>query len=275
VDVSRDFISRVTDSVLEDVRAWQNRPLDACYPIVWIDALVIKVRVDGVVRNRPVYNVLGLDLEGKKQALGLWIGTGDESAKFWLKILNDLRNRGVGSICIVCCDGLTGLPDAVEATFGDAWVQCCVVHLIRNSLKHVSYKDRKQVARDLKPVYAAATEEAASEALEAFDQRWGASYPMIAASWRSNWERFIPYLAFPENIRRIIYTTNSVEAVHRQIRKVIKNRGHFPTEDAALKLLWLVLRNAEKKWTYPIKDWPRALHQFAIYFPNRIPEITT
>lgn len=273
VEVSRDFVSRVTDAVLEDVRAWQNRPLDACYPIVWIDALIVKVRVDGVVRNKPVYNVLGLDLEGKKQALGLWMGTGDESAKFWLKILNELRNRGVASICIVCCDGLTGLPDAVESVYGDAWVQCCVVHLIRNSLKHVSYKDRRHVARDLKPVYAAATEEAAAEALEAFDERWADAYPMIAESWRANWERFIPYLNFPADIRKIIYTTNSVEAVHRQMRKVIKNRGHFPTEDAALKLLWLALRNAERKWTYPIQHWARALHQFAIYFPNRIPEI--
>jgi putative transposase len=271
VEVSKDFISRVTDSVLDDVRAWANRPLDACYPVMWIDAIVIKVRIEGVVRNRPAYLVLGLNMEGKKEALSLVMGAGDESAKFWLKVLNDLRNRGVRDVFVMCCDNLTGLAEAIEATFAGTWVQCCVVHLIRNSLKHVSYKDRKLVARDLKPIYQAATEDAASEALAAFDEAWGSRYPMIAERWRANWERFIPFLAFPEDIRRIIYTTNSIEAVNRQLRKIVKTRGHFPTEDAALKLLWLALRNAEKKWTYPIKEWPRALHQFAIYFPDRIP----
>jgi putative transposase len=272
VEVSKDFISTVTDQVLEDVRAWQNRPLDECYPIVWIDALVVKVRVDRVVQNRPAYLVLALNLEGKKEALGLWIGAGDgESAKFWLKILTELKTRGVADVCIVCCDGLSGLPDAIEAVYGDAWVQCCIVHLIRTSLKHVSYKDRKAIVKELRPVYQAATEEAAAGALEAFDRAWGGRYPMIAETWRRNWERVIPFLAFPEDIRRIIYTTNSIEAVNRQLRKIIKNRGHFPTEDAALKLLWLALRNAEKKWTYPIKEWSRALHQLAIYFPGRVP----
>ena len=257
--MSKDFISTVTDQVLEDVRGLAEPAARRCYPIVWIDALVVKVRVDRVVQNRPAYLALGLNLEGKKEALGLWIGTGDgESAKFWLKILTELKSRGVADVCIVCCDGLTGLPDAVEAVYGDAWVQCCIVHLIRTSLKHVSYKDRKAIVKDLRPVYQAATEEAAAGALEAFDRTWGGRYPMIAETWRRNWERVIPFLAFPEDIRRIIYTTNSIEAVNRQLRKIIKNRGHFPTEDAALKLLWLALRNAEKKWTYPIKEWPRA-----------------
>jgi putative transposase len=271
VVVSKDFISTVTDKVLDDVRAWQSRPIDDCYLVLWIDALVVKVRVDGVVRNRPAYLVLGLNVEGKKEALALVMGTGDESAKFWLKVLNDLRNRGLREVCVVCCDGLTALPEAVEAVYAEAWVQCCVVHLIRNSLKHVSYKDRKQIVKDLRPIYRAATEHDALEALVAFDDKWVSRYPMIGEMWRRHWERFIPFFAFPEDVRRIIYTTNSIEAVNRQLRKIIKTRGQFPTEDAALKLLWLALRNAEKKWTYPIRDWGRALHQFAIYFPGRVP----
>ena len=274
VAVSKDFISTVTDKVLDDVRAWQNRPLDECYLVVWIDALVVKVRVDGVVRNRPAYLVLGLNIEGKKEALALVIGTGDESAKFWLKVLTDLRNRGVREVCVVCCDGLTALPEAIEAVYTDAWIQCCVVHLIRNSLKHVSYKDRKQIVKDLRPIYQAATEDDAAEALDAFEQKWSGRYPMIGELWRRHWERFIPFFAFPAEIRKIVYTTNSIEAVNRQLRKIIKTRGHFPTEDAALKLLWLALMRAEKKWTYPIRDWQRALHQFAIYFPGRVPVAT-
>lgn len=271
ITVSKDFISTVTDKVLDDVRAWQNRPTDECYLVLWIDALVVKVRVDGVVRNRPAYLVLGLNLDGKKEALALVMGSGDESAKFWLKVLNDLRNRGLKTVCVVCCDGLTALPEAVEAVFADAWVQTCVVHLIRNSLKHVSYKDRKQIVKDLRPIYQAATEDDALEALMAFDDKWAARYPMIGELWRRQWERFIPFFAFPADIRKIIYTTNSIEAVNRQLRKIIKTRGHFPTEDAAIKLLWLALTRAEKKWTYPIREWSRALHQFSIYFPGRVP----
>ena len=271
VDVSKDFISRVTDTVLEDVRAWQQRPLDECYLVIWIDALVVKIRVDGVVRNRPAYLVLGLNTDGRKEALALVIGTGDESAKFWLKVLTDLRNRGVAQVCVVCCDGLTALPDAIEAVYADAWVQCCVVHLIRNSLRHVSYKDYRAIVKDLRPIYQAATETEAADALTEFEQIWNARYPMIGELWRRHWERFIPFFAFPAEIRKIVYTTNSIEAVNRQLRKIVKTRGHFPTEDAALKLLWLALIRAEKKWTYPIREWQRALHQFAIYFPGRVP----
>ena len=271
VDVSKDFISRVTDTVLEDVRAWQQRPLDECYLVCWIDALVVKIRVDGVVRNRPAYLVLGLNTDGRKEALALVIGTGDEFAKFWLKVLTDLRNRGVAQVCVVCCDGLTALPDAIEAVYADAWVQCCVVHLIRNSLRHVSYKDYRAIVKDLRPIYQAATEDAAGEALEEFEVKWDTRYPMIGELWRRHWEQFIPFFAFPPDIRRIVYTTNSIEAVNRQLRKIVKTRGHFPTEDAALKLLWLALIRAEKKWTYPIREWQRALHQFAIYFPGRVP----
>ncbi len=271
VTVSKDFISTVTDAVLDDVRAWQTRPLDACYPVIWIDALVVKVRVDGTVRNQPVYLVLGLNMEGKKEALALVMGTGGESAKFWLKVLTDLRNRGLVSTCVVCCDGLTSLPEAIEAVYADAWVQTCIVHMIRASLRFVSYKDRKAITRDLRPIYQAATEESALEALIGFDETWGERYPMIGEMWRREWERVIPFFAFPAEIRKVIYTTNSIEAVNRQLRKIIKTRGHFPTEDAAIKLLWLALIKAEKKWTYPIRDWPRALHQFAIHFPGRVP----
>lgn len=270
VEVSKDFISKVTDVVLDDVRVWQNRPLGDLYLVLWIDALVVKVRVDGVVRNRPAYLVLGLNTDGRKEALALVIGNGDESAKFWLKVLNDLKNRGLAKVCMVCCDGLTALPEAIEAVYGDTWVQTCIVHLIRVSLRHVSYKDRRAVTADLKPIYTAATEEAALEALIAFDDKWARRYPMIAETWRRNWERVIPFFAFPAEIRRIVYTTNSIEAVNRQLRKIIKNRGHFPTEDAALKLLWLALMRAELKWTYPIKEWQLALHQFAIYFPDKV-----
>lgn len=274
VAVSKDFVSKVTDAVLDDVRVWQNRPLGDCYLVIWIDAIVVKVRVDGVVRNRPAYLVLGLNTDGKKEALSLVMGTGDESAKFWLKVLTDLRNRGLQTVCVVCCDGLTALPEAVEAVYGDAWVQTCIVHLIRASLRHVNYKDQRQVTADLRPIYRAATEEAGLEALVAFDDRWGRRYPMIAETWRRAWERVIPFYAFPEEIRRIVYTTNSIEAVNRQLRKIIKTRGQFPTEDAALKLLWLALIRAEQKWTYPIKEWNQALHQFAIYFPGKVPAVT-
>lgn len=269
--VSPDFISRVTDSVLEDVRAWQSRPLNECYPVIWIDALVVKVRIEGVVRNRPAYLVLGLNMEGTKEALSLVMGTGDESAKFWLKVLNDLRTRGVRTVCVVCCDGLTALPEAIEAVYADAWVQCCVVHLIRNSLRYVNYKDRREIVKDLRLIYQGATEDEALDALVAFEDKWSSRYPMIAEMWRRHWEQFIPFFAFPPEIRKIIYTTNSIEAVNRQLRKIIKTRGHFPTEEAATKLLWLALMRAEKKWSQPIRDWPRALHQFAIMFPGRVP----
>ena len=272
VSVSKDFISRVTDQVLDDVRAWQNRPLDPCYPIVWLDALVVKIRTSGVVQNRAVYLALGLNLEGRKEVLGLWLGTpGGESAKFWTKCITELRHRGVRDVCIACCDGLTGFPDAIESVFGEAWVQCCVVHLIRNSLKFVSYKDRKAVAKDLRSIYQAPSDDAAVDALGAFAARWDDRYPMIAEQWRTAWERFTPFLAFPTEVRRVIYTTNSIESLNYQLRKIIKTRGHFPTDDAAIKLLGLALQTTEAKWTYPIKEWPRILNIIAVYFPGKIP----
>ncbi|MGZ6590285.1 MAG: IS256 family transposase, partial [Solirubrobacteraceae bacterium] len=248
VQVSKDLISRVTDKVLEDIRAWQSRPLDPCYPIIWLDGLVVKVRTDGTVQNRVMYIVLGVNLEGRKEVLALCLGGGGESAKFWLKVLTELRQRGVRQVCIACCDGLGGFPEAIESVFAETWVQCCVVHLIRNSLKFVSYKDRKTVAADLKPIYRAASRDAAELALESFAEKWDRRYPMIAEQWRANWERFCPFLEFPEDVRRVIYTTNSIEALNRQIRKIIKTRGHFPSDDAAIKLIGLALQQAEKKW---------------------------
>lgn len=272
VEASADFITAVTDAVLADIAEWQNRPLDRCYPVVWIDALVVKIRTDGVVRNRPVYLVGGLNCEGRKEPLSLVVGSGgDESAKFWLKVLNDLRNRGLTNILVCCTDGLTGLGEAIEATYSQAVHQTCVVHLIRNSLRFVSYKDRRKVAADLKNVYRAPTAEAAEAALVEFTDTWDSRYPTIGQMWRSNWERFTPFFAYSPEIRRIIYTTNSIEAVNRQLRKVIKNRGSFPTDQAALKLLWLALDRASRKWKAPIKDWPRALQQFAIMFPGQVP----
>ena len=268
VEVSKEFISRVTDAVLEDVRAWQTRPLDACYPVIWIDALVSKIKIDRTVRNVPVYVVLGLNLDGKKEALALVVGTEAESSKFWLSVLNGLAARGLKNVCVVCCDGLTALEDAITAVWKDSFVQTCTVHLIRNSLKLVSYKHYRAVVADLRPIYTAATADDALAALEAFETKWNPKYPGIGELWRRQWHKFIPFFEFSPEIRKIIYTTNSIEAVNRQLRKIIKTKGHFPSEDAALKLLWLALIRAEKKWTYPIRDWKQALHQFAILFPN-------
>lgn len=269
VDVGSDLISRVTDSVLDEVKAWQNRPLDRVYPIVYLDALVVKVRDGNLVRNKHVYMALGVNMEGTKEVLGLWIQR-SEGAKFWHQVLAELQNRGLKDILVVCTDGLTGFPDAVEAVYPEAMVQTCIVHLIRNSLRYVSWKDQRMVLKDLKTIYTAASEEVALEALEAFDKKWGATYPLIAKSWESAWERVIPFLAFPPEIRKVIYTTNAIEATNRQIRKVIKTKGHFPTDEAVTKILYLALTNASKKWTRPIKNWTKALHQLAIQFPGRL-----
>lgn len=268
-EMSRDQLSTVIATVLEDVREWQCRPLSRVYPIVYLDGFVVKIRHDGTVSNRTVYLAIGLNIAGRKEALGMWV-SGPESAKFWLKVMTELKNRGVEQILIACVDGLTGFPDAIEAVFPDTVVQNCVVHLIRASLRYVSWKDRKKIVADLKPIYKAATEDAAFDALAAFDAKWSGQYPMIAETWRRNWERFIPFLSFPADIRRVMYTTNAIESVNRQLRKIIKTRGQFPNDDSALKLLWLALRNAEKKWTYPIKEWHLALHQLDIMYPGRL-----
>ena len=269
VEVSPTLISTVTDAVLDDVKAWQSRPLDPVYPIVYLDAIMVKSRQDGQVRNRAVYLALGVNMEGQKELLGLWIA-GTEGAKFWMGILNELKNRGVRDMLICCVDGLTGFPDAIEAVYPQTQVQLCIVHMVRHSLKYVSWKERKTVAKDLKAIYSAATVEEAELALEEFAARWDERYPTISASWRRHWTEVIPFFAFPADIRRAIYTTNAIESLNRTLRKVIKNRQAFPTDESILKILYLALNNASKKWTMPIRNWKPALNQFAIAFEGRL-----
>jgi putative transposase len=240
VEIARDTISRVTDAVLEDVVAWRTRPLEAVYPIVYFDALMVKVREDRSVRTRACYLAIGVSVEGDREVLGIWWQE-TEGAKFWLAVLNDLHQRGVKDVLIACVDGLTGFPEAIAAVFPQAWVQTCIVHQIRSSMRYVAYKDRKRVAAELRPVYAAANIDAAQDALAAFDQAWGERYRMIAESWRSRWEYITPFLALPADLRRAVYTTNSIENLNRQIRKAIKTRGHFPDEQAATKLIYLAI----------------------------------
>lgn len=275
VDISPELVSKVTDAVIPELREWQSRPLDAMYPILYLDAIVVKVRTDGQVRNRPVYIALGVDLEGRKHVLGLWLGSGDEGAKFWLGVLTELKNRGVDDVLIVCCDGLTGFGDAIEAVWPQATVQTCVVHLIRNTIRFISWKDRKAVIAALKPMYQAPTTEAALSALGEFETEWGGQYPAIVDLWRRNWERFTPFLEFDPAIRKIIYTTNAVESLNYQLRKITKTRGHFPTDDAVLKILYLALRNIGHHRGGELgtgtQGWKQALNAFAIAFPGRIP----
>jgi len=271
VEVSPDLISTVTDSVLEEVRAWQNRPLDAVYPIVFLDALRVKVRDNGHVINKAVYLALGVNLEGQKEVLGLWVSR-EEGAKFWLKVVTELKNRGVNDMFIACVDGLKGFPDAIESVYPGTQVQLCIVHMVRNSLRYVPWKDRKEVAADLKTVYTAANAESAAEALQAFRKRWDETYPTIADSWEKNWQGLTPFLSYPDYIRKAIYTTNAIESLHRSLRKITKNRGSFPNDESAVKLLYMALTNVAKKWTMPIRQWKQALNQFAILFPERLPE---
>jgi len=266
-EVSPDLISRVTDAVLEEVKEWQNRPLDALYPIVFFDALRVKVRDEGIVKSKAVYVALALDTEGQKHVLGLWIEQ-TEGAKFWLKVMNDLKTRGLNDILIAVVDGLKGFPDAIAAVYPQTMVQTCIVHLIRNSLAFVSWADRKAIVPDLKAIYGAANAEAALERLDAFEEKWGKRYPTIAPTWRRAWEYVTPLFAFPPAIRKMIYTTNAVESLNRSLRRVIKTRGSFPTDDAALKLLYLAIRNAGLRWRRPA-EWTAAMNQFAILFGDR------
>ena len=269
--VSPELISKVTDAVMEEVRAWQSRPLESHYPIVYMDALHVKMREAGHICNRAVYLAIGVTMEGEKQPLGLWTSK-NEGAKFWLQVVTEMKNRGVEDIFIACVDGLKGFPDAINAVFPKTQVQLCVVHMIRHSLRFVSWKEKKYVTRDLKAIYAAASVEEAEMALRAFREKWDDRYPTIADSWQRNWETIIPFLAYHPMIRKVIYTTNAIEAANRQIRKIIKTKGAFPNEQAAIKIIYLALLKAQEKWKMPISDWKAAINQFAIIFGDRFPD---
>src|ERR1700687_723346 len=269
LDVSPDLISTVTDAVLETIGEWQNPPLDVSYPLVFFDALRVKIRDEGLVRNKAVYIALGVQADGTKDILGLWIEN-TEGAKFWLRVMTELRNQGVGDVLIAVVDGLKGFPEAINAVFPQTIVQTCIVHLIRNSLDFASWKDRKVLAGALKTIYRAKDADAAKAALGAFDASpWGEKSPAIAQSWRRNWELVIPFFAFPEGVRRIIYTTNAIEALNSKLRRAVRTRGHFPSDDAATKLLYLVLNRATAEWTRPPREWAEAKTQFAVMFNER------
>jgi len=270
VKVGRELISKVTDGVMDDVREWGKRPLEDIYPIVFLDCMVIKIREGGSVQRRALYLALGVTLEGDRDVLGMWFQE-TEGAKFWMQVLNDLKQRGVRDILICCVDGLTGFPEAIEAIFPKTTVQTCIVHLIRSSLKYVPRREREQVARELKPIYTAVDAEQAQAELEAFDEKWGQRFPVITQAWLNAWEHVIPFLAFPDEVRRVIYTTNAIEALNRQLRKAIKTKGSFPNEDAARKLVYLALQNAVPQWT-KTRNWTTALLAFKIHFGDRVPD---
>lgn len=267
--VSPEFISTVTDAVMSEVTAWQSRPLEPMYPVVFFDALRVKVREEAVVRNKAIYLALGVLPDGSRDILGLWIEN-TEGAKFWLKVFNDLKTRGVNDILIAVTDGLKGIGEALEAVFPATTLQTCIVHLLRASLDYASWKDRKALAAALRPIYTAVSAEAAAQALEAFEQgAWGRRLPTVVAAWRRAWDRVIPFFAFPPAVRRVIYTTNAIESVHSRLRKIIKTRGHFPSDEAASKLLWLALRNITADWGRSAKEWREAMNQFAIAYGDR------
>ena len=268
VEVSASLVSDVTDAVSEEVKRWQSRPLEPIYGIVFLDALYVKMRHEGRVENRAVYVAIGVNLEGRKEVLGLWTSA-NEGAKFWLGVLTELKNRGVKDILIACVDGLKGFPQAIESMYPQAQVQLCIVHLVRASLNYVNWRERRAVVADLKAVYRASTEQEAEQALNEFVAKWGHKYPTIGRLWRENWERVIPFFAFPADVRRVIYTTNAVESLHMSLRKVIKTRGSFPSEEAALKLLYLALRNVSAKWE-AIQYWREALNHFETLWGDRI-----
>jgi transposase-like protein len=270
VEVSPTLISNVTDAVVEELQAWQSRPLSAVYPILYFDALFVKSREEGPVVNKAVYLALGINLAGEKELLGLWMAQ-TEGAKFWLSVFTELKNRGLEDCFVACIDGLKGLPEAIEAVYPQAQVQLCIVHKVRNSLKYVPWKERKSVAADLRAIYGAATLTEAEQALERFGEKWHAKYPAISPSWRADWARLTPLFDYPPEIRRVIYTTNAIESLNYSLRRVLRNRGTFPNDASITKLLYLALRNASKKWTLPIRDWKAALNQFVIRFEKRMP----
>lgn len=270
VEVSAGLISKVTESVEEERKQWQNRPLDAVYPIVYLDAIVVKVRHEGRVINKAIHLALAVNLSGQKELLGMWM-TENESSKFWLSVLTELQNRGVKDIFIACVDGLTGFPAAIETVFPKTQIQLCIVHLVRNSLNYVSWKHRKSVAADLRKIYTALNAEEAERALVDFAENWDNLYPTISKSWLSHWQQVIPFFAFPLDIRKAIYTTNAIESMNMTLRKVLRNHRSFPSEDSALRVIFLAINNIAKKWTMPIKDWKAALNRFAIEFGDRFP----
>jgi putative transposase len=267
--IGRDQVSRITDAVLAEAQAWRSRPLEEVYAVVYLDALMVKVREDRSVKSRACYLAIGVTLEGEREVLGIWWQE-TEGAKFWLTVLNDLNQRGVADVLICCVDGLSGFTEAIEAVFPKAWVQTCIVHQIRASMRYVPYKHKKALARDLRPIYTAANAEAAAAALEAFEEHWGKRYPMIVDSWLDRWEQIIPFLALPADLRRLVYTTNSIENLNRQIRKTIKTRGHFPDEQAATKLIYLAICRAQTKWR-TVFNWTAAYRALKIHFGDRIP----
>jgi putative transposase len=269
IEVSPDLISTVTDAVLDDVALWQKRPLDATYPLVFFDAIRVKMRDEGMVKNKAIHIALGVRADGQKEVLGMWIEQ-NEGAKFWLNVMNELKNRGIEDILLAVVDGLKGFPDAINAAFPDTVVQTCIVHLLRNSMDFVSWKDRKSLAGALKEIYRAINAEAAEQALTGFEQGpWGQRYPAIGQIWRRAWTEVIPFFAFPDEVRRIIYTTNAIEALNSKLRRAVRARGHFPSEEAATKLLYLILHRTEKEWTMPPREWTMAKAQFAVIFGER------
>lgn len=271
VEVSPALVSKVTEAVQDEVRQWQSRPLDSIYPILFLDALRVRMRDNGHVQNRAVYVAIGINMEGKKEVLGLW-SCENEGAKFWLQVLTEIHNRGVKDVFIACVDGLKGFPDAIEKVFSKSLVQLCIVHLVRNSLEFVSWKQRKQVAADLRAIYTAPTEQAAEIALDEFAAKWDKSHAAISKIWRSNWSRIIPFFQFPAEIRKVIYTTNAIESLNMSLRKIIKTRGSFPNEESAFRLLYLALKNHSKKWT-TIQSWREALNRFQVLWPDRMPPL--
>jgi putative transposase len=271
--VSRETVSRVTAGVLKDAQEWQSRPLEQIYPILYLDALIIKIRDGQAVRNFACYLAIGVNLDGDRDVLGIWFQK-TEGAKFWLQVLTDLKTRGVQDVLVCCVDGLTGFPEAIEAVYPQTWVQTCLVHAVRAALRFVPYKDKRAVASDLKKIYTAPDRDHAEAQLEAFAETWDPKYPMISASWIENWERIVPFLAFPPDLRRAVYTTNTIEALNRQIRKIIKTRGSFPSEDSARKLLYLAITRAQRKWRHTY-NWSSALTAFRIHFGDRIPDTAT
>ena len=270
VEVSSSLISTVTDNVLDDVKAWQSRALNSVYPIVFLDCIVVKVRQDKRIMNKAVYLALGVDLEGQKELLGMWISQ-NEGAKFWLGVLTELKNRGLEDIFIACVDGLTGFPEAIETVYPQTRVQLCIVHMVRNSLRYVSWKDRKIVAADLRKIYTAATVDDAELALAEFGEKWDEKFPTISQSWLKHWENIIPFFDYPADIRKAIYTTNSIESMNMTLRKVIKNKRVFPTDDSVFKVIYLAINNIAKKWSMPIHNWKSAMNRFSIEFGDRVP----